>query len=392
MQMFVAHTYELDDAQAAVDEILQALPLDSMAGKNAVGILTVQMDAVENGVVKALSDALPFDVIGMTAFASSGGQEVDLSMISLVVLVSETLTFTTGITSDLSQSYKEELDTLYTQVSGAAPEKPALGLVYSSFLRHTTGHELLSYLTKISDNMPIFGALASDYTYFCDDAYVFCNGKIYNRALALLCISGPVKAHFLYSSLPVDGLQDKEAIITASEDNVVFTVNDMPVANYLYSLGFSTEVLADSGSEVPFLVDYRDGTPIQARELIGVTSEKHVFFGGNMPTGAALYISSQTAEGVLQTTQSLLQYIENKKDDLLGALVINCSERTVVLGSDPLREAKEALAMFAGKIPYHHCYVRGEICPAFTDDGQMQNRFHNFTIIACLFEKLDVLN
>ncbi len=389
MQVYTAYSYELDNPELAVKQLIESLPLEAIKGKNAVGILTVQTDAIDSGVVAAISEAMPFDVIGMTVFASSGGREVDLSLVSMMVLVSDTLTFTTAISSDLSNSYKDEVNNLYSDIMEKAKEKPSLCLVFASFLRHYPGQELVSYLSDISEGVPIFGGLASDFTYFSDGASIFCNGKILTRGMALLCVSGPVKASFLYASLLPDELQSKEYVITSSQENVVSMVNDIPVANYLESLGFSMEELAKTGTDVPFLIDCHDGTGLLARELAGVTAENAVFFGGNMLQGSSIYISRQTSGSVMSTTNEMLQAIKSKEDKLCGVLAMNCSERSVILASDPLQETKNALELIGPELPWLQCYVRGEICPALLQDGKLENRFHNFTLVACLFEKID---
>ncbi len=58
MQVYVAHTYEIDDAKMAVEEIFNCLPsdiLEQVKEKNAVGIVTTHADAIASGVLQALS-------------------------------------------------------------------------------------------------------------------------------------------------------------------------------------------------------------------------------------------------------------------------------------------------------------------------------------------------
>ncbi len=388
MKMYVAHTYELDIAEDAVHEILQALPLAEIQGKNAVGLLTCHTDAIESGVVKALCDALPFDVMGMTSFASSAQGEADLAIITLVVLASEELTFASTLSDSLRENYTEALDKAYARIQEKLGEKPSLAIVSAPFSRHISGQELTNHLSKLLGDCPLFGGLASDHTVDADHTYVFYNGQIYAHRAALLCIAGPVKARFALTSLRPDSLQKHKATITASDGNTVYTVNDMPVMDYIYSLGLSSEELQSSGVVLPFLVDYNDGSPLVAREVLAVTSEKHLFFGGTMPTGAYIYLALQTPEEVLHTAQEILKTITEHEQSLECALIVSCAGRSVILGAEPLAEAQQAISTLGTKLPHHHVYARGEICPVLLPSGKIENRFHNFTFSVCMFEKV----
>ncbi len=387
MQMYVAHTYEIDDPQDAVQDIMQALPLEAMEGKNAVGIITTHTDAVTNGVIAALAEALPFDFVGMSVLASCGDNEADIGILTLVVLVSEENTFATAISSPLRDGYKEALDGVHGTLTKKLGVLPTMAYVCAPFSRSISGQDITSYLTNISDNMPLFGGLASTHMSDAEGSTVFCNAEVDDNAVAMVYISGPLKTHFAFASLDPDELQNKKALITASEGNIVFTVNDMPVMNYMYSLGLSTEELTGSGTVLPFLVDYHDGSPLVAREVLGITPEKHVTFGGEMPTGSSIYIAIQTAEDVLGKARNMLELIQSKSDTLDCVLVVGCAGRSVILGGDPLGEARDALQMLDKKLPYHQNYSRGEICPVTFDDGRLQNRYHNFTFTVCMFEK-----
>ncbi len=387
MQMYVAHTLEIDDAEDAVQEILQALPLASIKGKNAVGIINTHADAVSNGIIDALANALPFDFIGMTTFATCANGQADLAMLSLTVLVSEENTFSTIITKPLDDNFKSSIAEAYTKVVKELGQKPALNFVCAPFNRELSGQEITSYITQISDNVPLFGGLASDHTPDPTKSSIFLNKENHRNAVAFLCISGPLKLDFQYVSLNPSSLQNKKAVITASEGNVVFSVNDMPVMDYIFSLGLSTESITGSGSILPFLVDYNDGSPLVAREALAITPEKHINFGGEMPKGAYIYLALQTSEEVLSTANHMLQYIEDRKNSLDCVLVVGCGGRSVILGAEPLSEALAAIKILDESLPYHQNYARGEICPATLANGKLENRFHNFSFTACLFEK-----
>ncbi len=387
MKMYVAHSYEIDHAQDAVQEILQALPLEHMQGKNVVGLLTTHTDAVSTGVVSAICSALPFDVIGMTSFASCANGEADLAILTLTVFVSEDVRFAVTLSDSLRENYTEVLDRACADIKNKLGEEPSLALVCAPFSRHISGQSVTSYLTKILGACPLFGGLASDHTVEAQSTYVFLNDQIFTHRVALLCMAGPVKARFALASLRPDSLQKSKATITASDGNTVYSVNDMPVMNYIYSLGLSSAELEGAGVVLPFLVDFNDGSPMVAREVLSVTSEKHLYFGGIMPTGAHIYLALQTPKEVLHTAQGVIDTIVELKENLDCAFIVSCAGRSVILGGDPLAEAQEALQALEGHVVYQHTYARGEICPVCLPSGKIENRFHNFTFSVCMFEK-----
>ncbi len=387
MQMFVAHTFEIDDSKDAVQDIMDALPLAELQGKSVMGFMTTHADAIESGVVAAICAALPFDIIGKTCFASCGHGEADIALLTLTVLASDTLRFATAVSRPLGHDYQDALGDACAQIQEKLGESPALTIMCAPFSRTINGQDITSHLSTLWENTPIFGGLAADHTSEPEGAYVIYNGQHESESVALLCMAGPVKARFAFTSLRPDTLQRHKAIITASEGNTVFAVNDMPVMNYVYSLGLSSDELQGAGSVIPFLVDYNDGTALVAREVLSVTPEKHLQFGANMPVGSSIYLALQTPEEVLNTAEELLYEIEKHKEHIAGILVVGCAGRSVILGGEPLAEASKALLILDKSLSYHQVYSRGEVCPVYLPSGKIENRFHNFTFSVCMFEK-----
>ena len=62
-----AHTFEIDNLDIAVTEILEQLNMKENLLSNSIGIMSCYYEFIESGVVAAICDALPFDVIGMTS-------------------------------------------------------------------------------------------------------------------------------------------------------------------------------------------------------------------------------------------------------------------------------------------------------------------------------------
>ncbi len=399
MQMYVAHSYEIDDPEQAVKDILQSLPegILSKAKKNhAVGILTTHADAVSSGVVAAVCASMPFDVIGMTSLASCGDGEVAFDILTFVLLMDDTIRFATALTEPLVDEHKSEhpfcksIGKAYRNIEsdlGLQQEKPDLTIVCAPFLPHLNGQSITDCVSKAVGHTPVFGGLASDHTAESSDTYVIYNGTCVRQRLAMLCMVGAVKVKFSFASLLANNIQNKESIITSSQGTLVESINQKEVVNYCTSLGLSREAWKSSSALIPFLVDYKDGTQPLAREFLGFTEDDYAQFGGEMPAGASIYLGLQTQEGILSTAQSILDSVVQEKENLAGVMIMGCAGRSVFLGASPLAEGEKTLAELNDMLPYHHVYARGEICPTQLSDGSLQNRFHNFTVAMCMFEK-----
>lgn len=103
-----------------------------------------------------------------------------------------------------------------------------------------------------------------------------------------------------------------------------------------------------------------------------------------MPINATLSISSIDYENVMTTSAGIIERILEKQE-VHGALLFSCVGRNYVLGTRTLDEMKLLSDKLSGAVPFQAAYSGGEICPLVDNDRIMKNRFHNDTIIACIF-------
>jgi len=107
MKMINAWTLELDEPDVAVAEILSQLNLEENLLKNATGFLTCSYDYVETGIVKAVCDALPFDVVGGTTLTNANNDEADTMLFCLSVLTADDCQFAAAVTEPFQESIDE---------------------------------------------------------------------------------------------------------------------------------------------------------------------------------------------------------------------------------------------------------------------------------------------
>ena len=102
--------------------------------------------------------------------------------------------------------------------------------------------------------------------------------------------------------------------------------------------------------------------------------------GGLMPRNATLSIGSLDYLDVVNSTKKVVADACSSKDASL-MLVFSCICRGWALGTDMLAELD--CVQNAAPLPYIMFYAGGEVCPVYNAQGDLFNRFHNYTCIIC---------
>ena len=385
MKMLRAFTFEADEPELAVAEILEQLDLDNNRLAHAVGIVTCHPDFLESGALAAVSEALPFDVVGSTSLASATEQEMGIEILTLAVLTSDEVAFTTVLTESLWDKQEEPIKEAWDKALAALPERPSLILTYQPMMNHVGGEKLATAISDASGGVPLFGTLTCDHNFDFSQAYSICNGKYYKDRLVMVLLNGPVSPSFFHISIEVTDQIQQKAVITRSAVNLLQSVNDMPAVEYLASLGLARDGTIDGTVAIPFLVDYNDGTQPVCRGVFMVTEEGWAVCGGDVPEGALLSTATLDYDDVMHTTGKVLDAVTTAAKEGDSLLLVSCNSRSVALGTEPLGEMELVQKRLGGALPYHMLYSGGEICPVHAEGGGTRNRFHNFSFTACLF-------
>lgn len=385
MKIYTAFTFEIDEPEEAAAEILAQLKPETNLQAHSLGILSCHADFVESGAAKAVCDALPFDVIGVTSMGSAVGADSGTDILTISVLTADDLSFSAVLTDPLDKDQETPLNAAYEKAAAALPGAPSLLIAMAPLLANVGGERLVRIMDKAAEGVPVFGTLTCDHNFDFRDAEVIFNGEHYRDRLAMALLSGPVKARFLTISIPEDQTRGQKALITESTGNVVRKVDGKPVLEYLSSIGLTRESGLAGSKNIPIILDYNDGTQPVARCFYMISPEGDAVCGGDMPMGATFALSTMESEDVLISAEQILAKML-AKPDITGMLIIPCIVRSVTLGVDQLAEARLVSETLHGKVPYQLCYSGGEICPVYQKDGATANRFHNFSFAVCMFE------
>ena len=381
LNMLTAFTDEVDDAEFAVQEILAQLALDKNLRKNSVGLLFCYTDFVATGVMKAICDALPFDVVGCTTMTCAATQGADMAALSLGVLTSDHIRFSAVRSGPLANAPAANLRDAFYRAKQDHAENPALIIAFAP-LQHTGGEVTAEALFAVAGDAPVFGLVACDHTLEYEKSYTIFNGSAEKDSAAMVFLYGDIHPRFFLKIISDEKIQKQKAIITASEGGILREVNGMPLMQYMEMLGVSKNNGIENIGVVPFILKYNDGTPPVARAIYKITPEGHAECGGKMPVGATLAVGRLDMDDILKTAWSTVTEAMNDKTPN-ALLMFPCMSRDLALGADYLAEIDIIQKTVGKSCPYLLAYAGGELCPDFDDSGKLINRFHNFTFIAC---------
>ena len=336
MKMLRASTFEVDDPELAVSEIMEQLDLENNRLAHSVGIVTCHPDFLESGALTAISKALPFDVVGSTSLASATDEEMGIEILTLAVLTSDEVSFTTVLTESLRDKQEEPIKEACDKALATLPEKPSLIITYQSLMNHVGGEKLATAISDASNGIPLFGTLTCDHTFDFSQAYSICNGEYYTDRVVMVFLNGPVSPRFFHISIEVKDPLQQKALITGSAVNLLQSVNGMLAVDYLASLGLARNGTIDGTVAIPFLLDYNDGTQPVCRGVFMVTEEGWVVCGGDVPEGALLSNSPVDYNDVMLATGKILDALVKAKTADSCLLLVSCKGRSEALGTEPL--------------------------------------------------------
>ncbi|MDR0856104.1 MAG: FIST C-terminal domain-containing protein, partial [Clostridiales bacterium] len=242
-------------------------------------------------------------------------------------------------------------------------------------------------LSAACGHVPIFGAISTDDAPPYNNSYVIYNGKLFKNRLALLLVAGDFEPEFAVVSLPKEKAFNYKAEITEADGNILKSVNGQTMVGYFSQIGLAENGKIRPGvASMPFFLNFGDEAgyneiPV-TRAMFGFTPENYTICGGNMPIGAEIVVGTCEKADVLRLAGALSASIA-KQYPGRSALFISCVGRRFALGVDMQSEANAVRDAFAGGT-YMFAYGAGEVAPVVGKDGGRVNRFHNYTLIACI--------
>jgi hypothetical protein len=382
IRMLNACTWEIDDVDAAVSELLEQLDLKNRVLKNSVGIISCYTEFIETGVVKAVCGALPFDTVGCTTLGNSTRGECGLELLSLTVLTSDDVSFSVQSTAVKKDTMSADMKAAYDKARGDRGD-PALVLTIAPLITDLSGSDIFNILNAAAGSIPVFGTFSCDHTPDLKSSATIRNGEAYPNLLSVILLYGEVRPRFYVTSIRDSSIQKQYARITASEGCLLKEVEGISPRKYFESLGLGG---IDILPTITVVVNYHDGTKPAARGILSITPEGYILCAGEIPVNGSLSVATLDIGGILETAESTMVKVlspDGEGGDVNGLLIVPCLTRSIMLGINGDEEMKKVVSLINGKYPYHIIYAGGEICPMEADD-RYRNRYHNCTFTVCV--------
>lgn len=392
MRSIVAYTEEIDDLDAASEELFEQVRRFAL-GKHSMAVLYAEEDTDYLALYELLSREWDFPIVGCTAMAMlSDKQGYCRSGISALILTADDCVFSAGITGELDKSnYKEEIACLYKELEAQHPSEVKLALCYSGISLTDpilSGSNLLFALDEAANGLPIYGGAASDSLTFVG-YQVFFNGRTARNGISLALISGEVNPRFVR----VNSVENTASFlykITKAEGNVVYRLGDGSFLDALKNEHMRVDQEDTMSTYIlsPFVVtvDKGNGDRVEVARILSAIDKEtgSGTFLGVMPEGATLGIGLINREDVCRSVEEaftrMFRELARQRDEYTTLLCTSCSARYLALMNDPSMEAKTYLGRLPNDVSLLGLYAYGECCPVRGEKtGKSYNMFHNFT-------------
>jgi hypothetical protein len=382
--MLTAYTEEVDEVEDGIAELLGQINLGALK-KNSVGLVTCHSDFINSAFIGELCKKLPFDIIGMTTMTSVNRHGRGMFSLSLAVLTSDEIVFETAMAGSLDAgNCHDKIRAAYSEAVKKLSAEPSMILTFFPFLNDLSGTQIHKDFDEICGGIPFWGSLACSPDVQTGHWFVFRNGDIDTKGLAMILLHGRVDPEFIVVSLPSESIRKNRGRITGSDCCNLREIDGIPALKYMENLGIS--IRNDIPIVMPLMVYYEGNAEPVALAIYAVNDDRSLLCAGEVPVGAIVAIGDITAESILASTAECLERIKetNKRG---GALFLPCVSRYIMLA--PVHDREISLVgekMENGRLmPFSMAYSGGELCPVKDRAGVFQNRFHNFTFVACVF-------
>ncbi|MCL2804414.1 MAG: FIST C-terminal domain-containing protein [Treponema sp.] len=389
IKMFSAFTEEIDDIDTAITGILDQLDLKNSLLKNTIGILHCYYEFIDSGVVKALCEKLPFDVIGITVpYIRLSGKASSMGLM-LNILTGDDVDFVTGISDPIEiggGNLKQATAKLCGDVSKNLKEKPPMLMTFAPFF-HVLKINADDFVDNISGsfpNIPVFGAFSFSEEIDFSRCYTLYNGQSYEHSAALIAITGNVNPSFLTMSVPEKNIMGELATVTKSEGNILHSINGMSVEDYVISIGLiDKKDNLEKLYSTPMIARLKDGSTI-VRVCIGGDGQGGAVMGGHVPQGAKIGFAILELSDTIFTGSE----IANKTLEKLNGrniIVYSCMARLEFMGTNQRElESKTICDLLGDTNNFYIAYAGGEIFPQELPGGNFANHLQNFSLIVCM--------
>ncbi|MBS1496292.1 MAG: FIST C-terminal domain-containing protein [Bacteroidetes bacterium] len=239
--------------------------------------------------------------------------------------------------------------------------------------------QIIKGVQEVDKNIPLFGGLAGD-DLTMKSSYVFSNDFESANALIALAIDGD-KIHI--HGMATSGWDDIgiEKIITRSEGNVVYTIDDEPAADvfvkffkFTGAVDTAAEIIVMNFAQYPLQLKKDNGNVVLRSPMMSDPDTKALIFAGGIPQGSRVKFSVPPGFDLVEKTAERISAMRNEVANPDAVIMFSCKARHLALGPMMSDEAgkirsiwnKPLLGFFTygeiGAVKGNSCDFHNETC------------------------------
>ena len=359
----------------SAEEIQLALQQSMADGfKPTLAIVFVSSKQDRDAIRNVLNDA------GIAIFgATTNGEFIDENpeKFSIAILL---LDMNPAYFSVLFSEYPEKN---YRQISKTLAEKARQQFEHPAFLvagssLETDAEELLfGFEDAIGKHVTVFGGMAGD-DYSFSEQFVFTNDKESNRGMVALVLNEDkikIKGRATCGWKAVG----TEKIVTKSEGNHVFTVDNVPALDITAKYGGIENVSPDNkdliielATSFPLQLQRETGEPVMRPGLKVDWNDRSFYCSGTVPQGSKVRFSLPPDFDVMEKVIHNAQQMKaNEMPEADALVVFSCAGRIVALG--PLMSKEIEGVKDVWNVPMVGMFSNAELGRVFNGNLEMHN-------------------
>jgi hypothetical protein len=400
MRSITAVTFELDDIESAVRELMEQVNKRGILGDSSFGFLFCDAGTQHDELLKEMAGNFPFEIVGCTSIANfdteNGSQMLS---VTLLVLTGDDISFSYSLTDTLNmENLESELVSAYERASSGLGERAKVIFLIPPFNDMTPLDNYINILSGASEDIPIFGGLPSA-NISDGDLLMYADGQAFEDRAAIVLLGGNVNPLFSVGNI-LSSFSETKHTITDARENVVFKVDDMSFIDYLRSAGLSVDELIEQKDlavyvSTPIIVnlsvdDVDDGIPVvRTIQRLEPSDGSGILFGA-IPNNSKISLASMRRNDIQASVKALTDDITKKIREASREgyeystlFCVSCAGRYMVMADDKNLEGDILFEGSPENMTLAGFYAYGEICPTIIIDGKATNRVHNESIVIC---------
>jgi len=331
--------------------------------------------AQDRRAISELLDASGIAIFGCTTNGEFIDEETEKGSAAILLL---------DMNKEYFQIYFEEYPNKnYREISSAIAQRAKEKFSNPAFLIGTShagadGEEILHGIEDVvGDQVNAYGGAAGD-DYTFSETFVFTNGKDSGNAMVCIALDETkveIKGIATCGWKPVG----TEKIVTKSEGNHVFTVDNIPVLDITAKYGGIENVSPDNGNllieiaaNFPLQLQREKGDPIMRPGLVVDWNDRSFYTSGSVPQGAKVRFSLPPDWDVMEKVVNGVKNLKATEMPEADALVVfSCAGRILSLG--PLMTQELEGVKNVWNVPMAGMFSSGELGRATGGNLEMHN-------------------